>query len=237
MPSLTSAGRLPHDIWTVISSLVAADSVHSLCAMQMVCRATRDAGREGVALASVSIPCPIEMAMTWDRCHEAVDFFSRCRVSGNPKILFREGLRECFHRGHPDAGLDQLCSAAVKGHIVARYAASLATFLLPVRTGAMKQSVEWFRSVADSGLLRECMRLCCVVHLCPSRPEVQLSQIGDNLVCDSSCCSTRGKTRAIYNYYRCGSQYQHWRCYEGGRTLSCVKCRADYELILFVNWW
>ncbi|KAL4365958.1 hypothetical protein AHAS_Ahas07G0158100 [Arachis hypogaea] len=151
MPSLTIAPCLPHDIWTVISSLVASDSVHSLCALRMVCLATHDAGRENVALASISIHCPIEMATIWDRCHEAVAFFSRCRESGNPELLFREGLKECFHRGHPNTGLDLLRSAAIKGHIVSKYAVSLASFLRPVGTGAMKQAVEWFHSVAASG--------------------------------------------------------------------------------------
>ncbi|RYQ92114.1 uncharacterized protein LOC107615927 [Arachis ipaensis] len=237
MPSLTTADCLPYNIWTAVSSLVTSDSVHSLCGLRMVCRATRDAASENVVFASVSIPCLIDMATIWDRCPEAVVFFSCCRESGNPELLFWEGLSECFNRRHPDAGLDLLRSAAVKGHHAAKYAMSLVTFLRPAETSTMKQALEWFRSVEAAGVLRCCMRWCYLVLMCPSRPEVHIPQIGGTPLCDSPCCPTRDNTRVIYNYYHRGSQYQHYRCYEGLRTISCVKCRTDYELILFVNGW
>ncbi|KAL4345884.1 hypothetical protein AHAS_Ahas11G0323000 [Arachis hypogaea] len=117
MPHLTTADCLPHDIWTAISNLVAAESsIHGLCSLQMVvCWATCDAGHENVVLASVSI-----------------------LESCNPELLFREGPSECFHRCHLDARLDLLRFAALKGHDAAKYAASLVIFLRPADTSAMK---------------------------------------------------------------------------------------------------
>ncbi|KAL4329197.1 hypothetical protein AHAS_Ahas13G0276000 [Arachis hypogaea] len=127
------------------------------------------------------------MATIWDRYPKAVAFFSRCMESGNPELLFRKGLSEFFHRCHPYAGLDLLRSSVVKGHHAAMYAASLVIFLRPAKTRAMKQALEWFRSVDASDVLRECMRLCYLVFTCLSQPEVHMPHIGDTLLCDSPC--------------------------------------------------
>ncbi|KAL4287126.1 hypothetical protein AHAS_Ahas19G0155000 [Arachis hypogaea] len=78
------------------------------------------------------------MATVWDHYPNAVAFFSPCMESGNPELLFREGLSECFHRCHPYAGLDLLCSAAVKDHHAAKYAASFVIFLRPAKMSAIK---------------------------------------------------------------------------------------------------
>ncbi|XP_028753226.1 putative F-box protein At1g67623 [Neltuma alba] len=156
-------------------------------------------------------------------------FLTRCRQSGNPESLYREGMVQYFSPlGLHDSGLERLKEASEKGHTEARYVCGMILLCSEVED-ERKQGVE---------LLRCFLGKRRFVETCRKKVDACLRMMWKN-----------DRTRTLFGNGRrerlCGSNMcrglQEIAGLESGwpglneedEGVSCVLCRWDYELRQF----
>ncbi|XP_057748094.1 uncharacterized protein LOC130967295 [Arachis stenosperma] len=232
----TSTANLPHDVWTLIAAKTAAQSVRDLCSLRMSCTAARNAGDEDFVYRCASIPILDQWWWSVSPMHQqGRNFLARCRQSGHLEILFRDAVSDLFLGGCHFAGMETMHAVAAHGHSAAQYTVSM-MLMLGDDIEAKNKGLETFRGLEAAGSLTICKLVFRDViqgswtHL---RHVPVLN--GENLVCVSHACPSRGNMGAIYHHQRYGRGW-HVNDGDGGAAhIPCVHCRADYELILFVH--
>ncbi|RYR19111.1 putative F-box protein At1g67623 [Arachis ipaensis] len=226
---------LPNDIWVTLTVKVASNSIQDLCSLRMTCKAARDIGDADIVHRSVSILPPHVTLWWWSRDIEATRFFDRCLAAGHPELLFREVLRELFIRRNQDVGFQMLNSATSRGHEAAKYALSMTLLLRTDDNDGKRKGLELFRELDAAGLLADCNARCFSILNNSWPGEVQMPHIEQHTVCASPRCSTRGHMGLLYDYRRRAAEQNSVHAFGGAAHIPCIHCRANYELLLFVN--
>ncbi|XLR30627.1 hypothetical protein S83_058527 [Arachis hypogaea] len=207
MDRFSNTPFLPNDIWVTLTVKVVSNSIQDLCSLIMTCKAARDAGDANIVHRSVSIPPPHATPWWWSRDTEATRFFDRCMAAGHPELLFREALRELFIRRNQDVGFQMLISATSRGHEAAKYALSMTLLLRRDDNDGKWKGLELFCELDAAGLLADC----------------------------NARCSTRSHMGPLYDNRRRAAERNSVHAFGGVVHIPCIHCRADYELLLFVN--
>ncbi|XLQ99471.1 hypothetical protein S83_065670 [Arachis hypogaea] len=202
----------------------------------MTCKAARDAGDADIVHRSVSIPPPHATPWWWSRGTEATRFFDRCIAAGHPELLFREVLRVLFIRRNQDICFQMLNSATSRSHEAAKYALSMTLLLRRDNNDGKWKGLELFRELEAAGLLANCNARCFSILNNSWPGEVQMPHIEEqHTVCASSKCSTRGHMGLLYDYRRWAAEQNFVHAFGGTAHIRYIHCRADYELLLFIN--
>ncbi|KAF2286531.1 hypothetical protein GH714_017539 [Hevea brasiliensis] len=102
-----------------ILARVASSSVTDLINAKACCKEFREAASEDYVFEHATIDSfPV---IPWKINHGASSFLERCKKSGNPEALFRQGMIDYFSTLKYDSGLKFLEKAASKGHAEAIY--------------------------------------------------------------------------------------------------------------------
>ncbi|KAG4929870.1 hypothetical protein AAZX31_17G081300 [Glycine max] len=111
---------LPKDLLVEVVARVASDSIVDLRNMKQCCKDFLDASEDNYVWQQVSLDkFPL---MRWLPNDKASCFLKCCRESGNIESLYREGLLKFFNYPNGNInGLGDLKTAALKGHIEAKY--------------------------------------------------------------------------------------------------------------------
>ncbi|KAJ9176225.1 hypothetical protein P3X46_011563 [Hevea brasiliensis] len=110
---------VPKEILTEILARVASSSVTDLINAKACCKEFREAASEDYVFEHATIDSfPV---IPWKINHGASSFLERCKKSGNPEALFRQGMIDYFSTLKYDSGLKFLEKAASKGHAEAIY--------------------------------------------------------------------------------------------------------------------
>ncbi|XLR07224.1 hypothetical protein S83_035162 [Arachis hypogaea] len=68
------------------------------------------------------------------------------------------------------------------------------------------------------------------------RCEVQMPRIEEqDMVCASPRCSTRGHMPLLYDYRRRAVERNSVHAFGGAAHIPYIQCRADYDLLVFIN--
>ncbi|XLR23179.1 hypothetical protein S83_051079 [Arachis hypogaea] len=122
------------------------------------------------------------------------------------------------------------------GHVATQYAFSMMLMLCNNNDDAKKKGIETFRVLEESDALTICKVGFreVIKHSRTTQRRVPIRN-GENQVCVSHTCPSRGNMGAIY-HYQCHGREWHVNDGDGGAShVLRIHCRADYELILFVN--
>uniref|UniRef100_A0A5B7BAW8 At2g35280-like TPR domain-containing protein n=1 Tax=Davidia involucrata TaxID=16924 RepID=A0A5B7BAW8_DAVIN len=110
---------LSGDLLIEVLSRVASSSFTDLFNAKLCCRDFLGAAEDDYILEHVSIDrFPV---IPWFTSGETISFLNRCKESGNPEALYRQGMVEYFSLKKVESGLDYLKRAADKGHAEASY--------------------------------------------------------------------------------------------------------------------
>lgn len=111
--------HVPKELVTEILARVASLSVTDLINAKTSCKEFFEAALEDYVFEHVNITSfPV---IPWWINHRASSFLERCKKSGNPEALFRQGMIDYFSTLKHDSGLKFLKKAASKGHMEATY--------------------------------------------------------------------------------------------------------------------
>ncbi|XP_061346277.1 putative F-box protein At1g67623 [Gastrolobium bilobum] len=156
-----------------------------------------------------------------------VVFLKRCRDTGNPEVLYREGLvnysRETSTADVQALALHAIKTAAEKGHHDAKYASSI-ILMASVDERERSMGFEFFRSLHDKCLLRPCrQRVRLFIRLLWVRKEMDYPGIP---ICNPSICETRftEDDHSLSENHEIGNMLGY-RVYQ--------RCKADFEVHLF----
>ncbi|RYR25942.1 uncharacterized protein LOC107610974 [Arachis ipaensis] len=199
----TGTANLPHNIWTLITARIEAQSVRDLCSLRMSCTAARNSGDEDFVYRCVSIPIFDQRWWSFSSMHQGRrDFLAQCRQSGHLEVLFRSAVSDLFLGGCRFAGMEMMHVVAAHGHSAAWYIV-LMMLMLRDDTEAKNKGLETFRGLEAAGALTTYKLVFRGViqgtwtHL---RCVPMLNT--ENLVYSSYACPSRGNMGAIYHHQR-----------------------------------
>ncbi|RYR34258.1 hypothetical protein Ahy_A10g049021 [Arachis hypogaea] len=211
----TCTAKLPHDVWTLISTRTVVQSVRDLCSLRMSCTPARNAGDEDFVYRCASIP--ISDQWWWN--------------SGHLEVLFWAVVSDLFLGECRFTEMESMHAVTAQGHSAAQYTISM-MLMLGDDAEAKKKAWKYFAAGA--------LTICKLVF----RSVIQGSWThlrhvpvlnGENLICVSQACPSRGNMGVIY-HHQCYGRGWHINDSDGGAArVMCVNCRANYELILFVH--
>ncbi|RYQ84136.1 uncharacterized protein LOC107620601 [Arachis ipaensis] len=236
MEHLTGSANLPHDVWTLIVGRTAAQSVRDLCSLRMSCTAARNVGEEDFVYRCASIPVSDQRWWSLSPMHQpARNFLARCRQSRHLKVLFRSAVSDLFLGGCRFAGMETMHVVTAHGHSAAQYTVFM-MLMLRDNFESKNKGLETLRGLEAASALTICkLEFRGVIQGTWTHLHRVPMLNAENLVCSSHACPSRGNMGAIYRHQRCGRGW-HVNDGDGGAAhISCVHCRADYELILFVH--
>ncbi|XP_061350528.1 uncharacterized protein LOC133295691 [Gastrolobium bilobum] len=156
-----------------------------------------------------------------------VQFLKRCRESGNPEVLYREGLvnyfRETSTSDMQALALEGIRTAALKGHQDAKYASSI-ILMASVDEDERSVGFEFFRAVDNECLLRHCRRR---VRLFIRSLWVRREMVYPGIpICNPRICETRFSEDDPSS-----SENHEINNMLGNKICQC--CKADFEIYLF----
>ncbi|XP_016194972.1 uncharacterized protein LOC107635938 [Arachis ipaensis] len=202
----------------------------------MTCMTARDARDVDIVHRSVSIPPPHATPWWWSRDTEARRFFDHCIATGHPELLFWEALRELFMRRNEDVGFQMLNSATSRGHEAAKYALLMTLLLHRDDNEGNRRGLELYRELDAAGLLADCNARCFSILTISWPVDIQMPHIEEqHTMCASPRCSSRGHMGLLYDYRRRAAERNSVHAFGGAAHIPCIHCRADYELLVFVN--
>jgi hypothetical protein len=112
---------LPNNMLTEVLTKVASFSFIDLFKAKLTCRDLCGLAEEDHIFQQASLE---NILHSW--CTNAeVLFLKRCKESGNPDVIFKEGMHGYFTSKNPKLGLKLLETAHEKGHIEATYIYSI----------------------------------------------------------------------------------------------------------------
>jgi hypothetical protein len=112
---------LPNDMLIEVLTRVTSSSFTDLFNGKLTCRDLCELADEDYIFQQASLE---NIPHSW--CSNAeVLFLKRCKESGNPNAIFREGMHGYFTSKNPELGLKLLETAHEKGHIEATYIYSI----------------------------------------------------------------------------------------------------------------
>ncbi|CAN1768403.1 Putative F-box protein At1g67623 [Linum perenne] len=123
-PPSISGGRhlfttVPKDILIDVLARVAIQSSSDLVSVKLTCKALLDASSDDYIYRNVAISqFPI---IPWKINLPALSFLHRCKSSGNPEALFRQGIIDFFSSLQIESGFNNLMLAARSGHLESIY--------------------------------------------------------------------------------------------------------------------
>lgn len=106
---------LPKDLWTEVLALVASASFIDLFSAKLSCKDFHRIAEEDYIFEHVSLNK--FYAIPWNQNAKASSFFERCKESGNPELLYREGMTDYFSHGRTESGFEYLKRATEKRHV------------------------------------------------------------------------------------------------------------------------
>ncbi|OAY34371.1 putative F-box protein At1g67623 [Manihot esculenta] len=110
---------VPKELLTEILARVASSSITDLVNAKACCKGFLEAASEDYVFEHVTIDSfPV---LPWKISYGVSSFLERCKKSGNPEALFRQGMIDFFSALKHDSGLKMLERAASKGHVEATY--------------------------------------------------------------------------------------------------------------------
>ncbi|XP_059633572.1 putative F-box protein At1g67623 isoform X2 [Cornus florida] len=132
--STSAIKSLSGDLLIEVLARVGSSSFTDLYNAKLCCREFLGAVEDDYILQKVSMDkFPI---IPWTPSDELISFLNRCKESGNPEALYRQGLIEYFSSLRTESGLENLKRAAEKGHAEASYVYGI---ILVCKGGQLKQ--------------------------------------------------------------------------------------------------
>jgi hypothetical protein len=108
---------LPNDMLMKVLTKVHSSSFTDLFKAKLTCNDLCGLAEEDHIFQQVSLE---KILLFWSTNAEIM-FLRRCKESGNPEAIFREGMRGYFTSNNPKQGLKLLEKASEKGHVEASY--------------------------------------------------------------------------------------------------------------------
>ncbi|CAK9181536.1 unnamed protein product [Ilex paraguariensis] len=116
VPSIDS---IPKELVSEVLARVAAFSSTDFLSARLSCKVFNEVGEDNYVFHHVSLDkFPV---IPWRASEEASSFLNKCRESGNPEALYRQGVVDYFSYMRLDSALECLKKAASSGHIGALY--------------------------------------------------------------------------------------------------------------------
>ncbi|RYR67090.1 hypothetical protein Ahy_A03g013351 [Arachis hypogaea] len=159
------------------------------------------------------------------------DFLARCRKSGHLEILFWAAVSDLFLSGCRFAGMETMHAVAAQGHSVPQYTVSM-MLMLGDDAELKSKGLETFHGLEAAGALTICkLHYPRVVDMSALRASAKRRE-------SSLCFACMSKPWKLGCYLP--PSMLRKRCYvndgdRGAARVSCINCRANYELILFVH--
>jgi len=223
---------LPSDLLMEVLTKVASASFTDLFNAKLSCKDFYGLTEEDHIFQQVSLK---ELPLIWCTKDEVLFFLKRCKESGNPDALFREGIYGYFSSKNPEPGLEFLEKASRKGHVEASYIYSL---ILICSGGRLKQQgLQLLSSLIICGLrgsrIKECRRRV--------KDYVQSMWINNKIArdqepyCHVETCSNYGRMPNSLTARRAGWHSGNYIEDEDGKFMCCAYCQCDHEVNLFCN--
>ncbi|KAA8529733.1 hypothetical protein F0562_034167 [Nyssa sinensis] len=205
---------LPGDLLIEVLGRVASSSFTDLFNAKLCCRDFLGLAEDDYILQHVSIDkFPV---IPWFTSGEAISFINRCKESGNPEALFRQGMVEYFSFKNVESGLESLKKAAEKGHAEASYVYEI--ILLCSEGGSNQESFELLNAVksSKSASLRRSIKAM-----------FQSMWVKNNNIMPQhhSCCNANGCIIEL------GGRWDR----DEDKVVCCDACRRDQEVVSFCN--
>ncbi|MED6186913.1 hypothetical protein PIB30_071278 [Stylosanthes scabra] len=239
-PKMGSQRRLvtlPPDVWAKIASDVVHSSVRDLSSMRCVSTEFWDAGAAEIVFTRTAMVDEWRRAWLSDAGKEyAPQFHERFIQCGNHELLYRDGMRHAFLDDNTDVAISMLLKPAREGHVAAAYVYCMLVLLGDKGDRERAEAIEMFSALEHSPGLAACRSA--------------VKRHGDYMwidgrripwmepkreVCSSGSCPTRGKMHRIHKEARINGGFDCDNVDGAGRDVQCGLCRADYEIIMFVD--
>ncbi|XP_054777345.1 putative F-box protein At1g67623 [Prosopis cineraria] len=235
--SNTNVESLPSHVLSEIFATVASSSVADLYALKTCSRSFQNLIEEDDYIYKHVCMQKIPY-IPWFITPQESSFLTRCKQSGNPESLFREGMVKFFKEVKTDSGLERLKEASQKGHTEARYVWGM-ILLCSEEEDERKQGVELLRYLGKLRCVKTCRKK--VKEFLGMMWIINRTLFGNNnnnnngrdyhhqrLLCGSKMCRglqeiarlERGWPRVI------GEE-------DEDEDISCELCKWDYELRQF----
>lgn len=149
----TSIESLPHALLTEVMAQVASTSLVDLSRLKLSCKYFLQAADDDFVFEHASLD---KFYVVWPMTdRHASLFLMRCKKSGNPEALYRQGMHDYFSLGLTNSGFRLLKRAADKKHPEATYVYTI-IMLLCCGSQFKKQGFELLSSLKSTYGIREC---------------------------------------------------------------------------------
>lgn len=223
---------LPNDLLMEVLAKVASTSLTDLYKAKQSCKDFYGLAKDDYIFERVSLK---ELPLVWNTRDEVLSFLSRCKESGNPDALFREGIYGYFSSKNPGPGLEFLEKASRKGHVEASYIYGL---ILICSGGQLKQrGLQLLSSLISCKLrgsrIKECRRRV--------KDYIRSMWINNNIIRDQEpyfhikTCNNNGRAPNDLTAKRPGWLSGDYIEDEDDMDMCCEYCRCDHEVHLFCN--
>jgi hypothetical protein len=219
---------LPNDMLTEVLTKVASSSFTDLFKAKLTCRDLCRLVEDDHIFQQASLE---NILHSW--CTNAeVMLLKRCKESGNPDAIFREGMHEYFTSKNPEFGLKLLETTHEKGHIEATYIYSI--ILICLGSQLKHQSLQILSSLLFCKLrgskIKECRRRI--------KGHVQAMWINNRIArgqepyCHVETCRNRitpNSSVARQSGWNSGDYVED----DDERFTCCMYCQCEHEAYLF----
>ncbi|XP_059451409.1 putative F-box protein At1g67623 [Corylus avellana] len=223
---------LPNDLLMEVLVKVASASLTDLLKLKLSCKDFCGLVEDDYIFQHVSLK---ELPLVWCTRDEVLSFLKRCKQSGNPDALFREGIYGYFSSKNPGLGLEFLEKASKKEHIEATYMYGL---ILICSGGPLKQhGFQLLSSLITSKLngsrIKECRRR---VKDCIRSMWIKNNMARDQEpYCPKETCCNYGRIPNSLTAKRAGWLSNDYIENEDDKFTCCEYCRCHHEVHLFCN--
>ncbi|KAG8643951.1 putative F-box protein At1g67623 [Manihot esculenta] len=230
---------VPKELLTEILAQVASSSVTDFVNARACCKEFLEAASEDYVFEHVTMDSfPV---ILWKINHGVSSFLERCKKSGNPEALFRQGMIDYFSTSNYDSGLKMLERAASKGHAQAIYVYGiiLVCYDGELRNKGVKLLSDLKRS-KSSLVITECRKKVqnitwsmwlnnYIVGIGPAEEEEYMKKRKTCSYCNSKlalCSFTNDQTKNSAGWTSSDEVFED-------DPFSCDSCLWDLEAILF----
>lgn len=149
----TSIESLPYALLTEVIAQVASTSLVDLSYLKLSCKYFLQAASDDYVFEHASLE---KFYVVWPMTNRYANLFlMRCKKSGNPEALYRQGMHDYFSLGLTNSGFKLLKLAADKNHPEATYVYTI-IMLLCCGSQFKKRGFELLSSLKRTYGIREC---------------------------------------------------------------------------------
>ncbi|KAM7257218.1 hypothetical protein ACFE04_012959 [Oxalis oulophora] len=214
--STTTIDYLPRDILVNVVSFVMSNSLRDHSNIKLSCKDFYKIAEDRFVFQITSLD---RFPMTrWRYREEIYEFINRCKESGNPEALYRQGFIEFFSKNLKESGMENLKKAMENGHVDASYVYGIILLCESDDETIKQKGLKILSNCFDSKLrIKQCRervrRIICTMEINYRLVHKQVS--GKN-------CGSKEGTNVEENSNR-------WLPGQENNITCCKKCLWEYE--------